>query len=83
MRVFEPTFLDEPPASDARDAAFDEDRDADGYVNNLTSLWCRRPDLYAEFAALRTSLTRSSALTDRDRAVLVTATAPAPVLSTG
>ena len=28
MRVFEPTFLDEPPASDARDAAFDEDRDA-------------------------------------------------------
>ncbi len=68
-------FVDEPPASDARDAAFDEDRNDDGYVNNLTRLWCWRPDLYAAFIALRSSLNDSSALTDRDRAVLVTATA--------
>jgi uncharacterized peroxidase-related enzyme len=74
--VSDPTmFLDEPPASDARDAALDEDRSADGYVNNYTRLWCWRPDLHAEFRALRSSLTDSSALTDRDRAVLVTATA--------
>jgi hypothetical protein len=27
------TFLGEAPASDAKEAAFAEDRDADGYVN--------------------------------------------------
>lgn len=68
-------FLGEPPASEAADAAYDDDREADGYVNNLTRLWCWRPDLHASFATLRGSLNDESALTDRDRAVLVTATA--------
>ena len=68
-------FLGEPPESEAADAAFDEDRAADGYVNNLTRLWCWRPDVYSSFVVLRTSLADASALTDRDRAVLVTATA--------
>jgi uncharacterized peroxidase-related enzyme len=68
-------FLGEPPASEARDAAFNEDLDADGYVNNHTRLWCWRPDLRLAFMELRTSLMGSSALTDRDWAVLVTATA--------
>jgi len=68
-------FLGEPPASEVTDSAFDEDRAADGYVNNLTRLWCWRPDIYTSFAALRTSLTESSVLTERDWAVLVTATA--------
>jgi uncharacterized peroxidase-related enzyme len=68
-------FLDEPPATDARHSAFDEDRDSDGYVNNVTRLWCWRPDLHTAFSALRARLNESSALTDRDRAVLVTATA--------
>jgi uncharacterized peroxidase-related enzyme len=68
-------FLDEPPASEARDAAFDEDREADGYVNNVTRLWSWQPDLAAAFSALRSELMRSSALTDRDWAVLVTSTA--------
>jgi uncharacterized peroxidase-related enzyme len=68
-------FLGEPPASDERDAAFDEDREADGYVNNVTRLWCWRPDLANAFVALRSDLMRSSALTDRDWAVLVTSTA--------
>ena len=67
------TFLDEPPASDAAGAAYQEDRESDGYVNNLTRLWCWRPDIYASFFALRTSLTDAWGLTDRDRAVLVTA----------
>jgi uncharacterized peroxidase-related enzyme len=69
------TFLREPPASDATDAAFDEDRDADGYVNNWTRLWSWRPDLLGAFSELRASLMDSSALADRDWAVLVTATA--------
>jgi len=71
----EATFLHDPPASDAAEAAYDADRDSDGYVWNVTRLWCWRPDLYESFAALRASLMHSSALTDRDWAVLVTATA--------
>lgn len=69
------TFLDEAPASEAKEAAFAEDRDADGYVNNWTRLWCWRPDLLTAFAELRASLMGASSLADRDWAVLVTATA--------
>ena len=68
-------FLDEPPAGEAAGAAYDDDRSDDGYVNNLTRLWCWRPDLLASFAALRASVTDASGLTYRDRAVLVTAAA--------
>jgi alkylhydroperoxidase family enzyme len=68
-------FLDEPSASDEREALYDGDRDADGYVNNHTRLWAWRPDLRASFAALRSGVMGSSALTDRDWALLVTATA--------
>lgn len=68
-------FLGEPPASEATEAAYAEDRDADGYVNNLTRLWSWRPDLLRSFIALRASLMRASALTDREWAVLVTSTA--------
>jgi uncharacterized peroxidase-related enzyme len=64
-------FLEEPPASETTDAAYAADREADGYVNNLTRLWCWRPDLEASFAALRASLRESSALTEREWAVLV------------
>jgi uncharacterized peroxidase-related enzyme len=67
-------FVNEPPASEATEAAYTEDRDADGYVNNVTRLWSWRPDVYMTFAALRASLMESSALTDRDWAVLVTST---------
>jgi uncharacterized peroxidase-related enzyme len=70
-----PMFLGEPPATEARDSAYDEDREADGYVNNVTRLWCWQPDLAAAFTALRSGLMGSSALTDRDWAVLVTSTA--------
>ena len=68
-------FLEEPPAGEAAGAAYDDDRSDDGYVNNLTRLWCWRPDLLASFAALRASVTDASGLTYRDRAVLVTAAA--------
>src|SRR5205085_12613583 len=68
-------FLGEPPASEAADVAFEDDRTSDGYVNNLTRLWCWRPDIYNAFSALQGGLTQASALTKRDRAVLVTTSA--------
>lgn len=45
-------LLGEPPASEAAEAAYDADRDSDGYVWNVTRLWCRRPDVNDSFAAL-------------------------------
>jgi uncharacterized peroxidase-related enzyme len=67
-------FLDEPPANAETEAAYAADRDSDGYVGNVTRLWCWRPDLLTSFAELRVSLMKNSALTDRERAVLVTST---------
>jgi alkylhydroperoxidase/carboxymuconolactone decarboxylase family protein YurZ len=64
-------FLEEPPASETTDAAYAADQEADGYVSNITRLWCWRPDLDASFSALRASLMHSSALTEREWAVLV------------
>jgi uncharacterized peroxidase-related enzyme len=69
------TFLGEPPASAEADIAYDEDRTDDGYVDNVTRLWCWRPDVYTAFATLRASLNDGSELTDRERALLVTAAA--------
>jgi uncharacterized peroxidase-related enzyme len=68
-------FLTDPPASEAASAAFADDLETDGYVSNLTRLWCWRPDVFSSFTVLRASLTDGSELTDRDRAVLVTAVA--------
>jgi uncharacterized peroxidase-related enzyme len=68
------TFLGELPG-EATDAAYAEDLETDGYVWNMTRLWCWRRDFHDSFAALRSSLMSSSALTERDWAVLVTATA--------
>ena len=70
-----PTFLSEPPAGDGIDAAYEADRQGDGYVWNVTRLWGWRPDVYEAFAKLRADLMGSSGLTDRDWAIMVTATA--------
>ena len=75
MTTEQAMFLGEPPPSEAADVAFNEDRTSDGYINNLTRLWCWRPDVYSAFAALQSGLAKGSGLTRRDRAVLVTATA--------
>jgi uncharacterized peroxidase-related enzyme len=73
----EPGFLREPPPSDAVAAVYNADRESDGYVWNVTRLWGWRPDVYESFAALRAALMGSSTLTDREFALLVTATAAA------
>jgi len=68
-------LIEEPPPGEGRDAAYATDRDSDGYVWNVTRLWGWRADINRDFAALRTALMNSSALTDRDWAVMVTAMA--------
>jgi uncharacterized peroxidase-related enzyme len=47
----------------------------DGFVGNVTRLWCWRPDVLESFSALRGQLMRESALSEREWAVLVVATA--------
>ena len=69
------TFLDEPPETGETRALHDADRADGGYVWNVTRLWCRRPDVFESFTALRATLMGASSLTDRDWAVLVVATA--------
>lgn len=77
MSETQSSFLPDPPADDAVEAAYAEDRESDGYVGNLTRVWSWRPDLAGSFAELRAHLTQTSALADRDFAVLVAATAGA------
>ncbi|HVO91004.1 MAG TPA: hypothetical protein VMV45_20880 [Casimicrobiaceae bacterium] len=47
----------------------------DGYVSNLERLWAWRPDAHEAFVAARMALNKSTSLSDRERAVLVCATA--------
>ena len=67
-------FLEDPPPSEEVESDFAADREEDGYVTNGTRLWAWRPGFFGEFRALRNELMQSSALTDRDWAILVTAT---------
>lgn len=67
-------FLREPPETDEVLAAHEAERDSEGYVSNHTRLWSWRIDLDQEFRRLRSGILSSSALTERDFAVLVTAT---------
>ncbi len=68
-------FLHEPPPSAAAEQLFQSDRDDAGFVMNLSRLWAWRPDVCSGFSALRDQLTTQSALSLRERAVLVCATA--------
>jgi uncharacterized peroxidase-related enzyme len=70
-------FLADPPQSPAVTAAYEGDVTSDGYVNNLTRVWCWRPDVLASFQAVRADLLAGSGLSAREVAVLVTATAAA------
>ena len=70
-------FLSDPEIDPAVSAAYEEDRSSDGYVNNLTRVWCWRPDVMASFQTIRADLTASSGLSRLELAVLVTATAAA------
>jgi uncharacterized peroxidase-related enzyme len=71
------SYLPEPPADDAVEATYEEDRASDGYVANVTRLWAWRPDIAESFTQLRSHLMQTSELGDRDFAVLVASTAGA------
>jgi uncharacterized peroxidase-related enzyme len=71
------TFLDDPPVTLPVTVAYDEDIAADGYINNLTRLWSRRPDVLTSFQDLRTEVLTGSTITAREVAVVVAATAAA------
>jgi uncharacterized peroxidase-related enzyme len=70
-------FVSDPPVDAAVAAAYDADLESDGYVNNLTRVWCWRPDVLASFQALRAELLKASGLSAREVAVLTSATAAA------
>jgi uncharacterized peroxidase-related enzyme len=68
-------FLRRAPETDAVRAAHEAERASEGYVSNHTQLWSWRIDLDEDFRRLRNGLMSSSTLSDRELAVLVTATA--------
>jgi len=70
-------FLSAPDSNEATSALYARDLADDGYVGNLTRLWARRPDVFNAFLSVRTLLTEKAALSLRDRALLVCATAAA------
>ena len=70
-------FLPEPPPSDAAATLYADDRADTGYVDNLTRLWCWRPEVLTAFTDVRTLLLSKSRLSATDIAVIVTATANA------
>jgi uncharacterized peroxidase-related enzyme len=69
------SFLAEPPEDEATRRLHESDLSSDGYIGNTTRLWCWRPDTAEAFTALRAALSRASTLSEREFAVLVTATA--------
>src|SRR4051794_29160688 len=69
------SFLAEPPPGPEVEESYERERAASGYVWNKTRLWGWRPDLDAAFADLRSLLMESTTLTERELALLVTATA--------
>jgi len=72
-----PAFVADPPETPAVTAAYDSDIDSNGYVDNLTRVWCWRPDVASSFTGVRSELLDGSTLTERDVAVLVVASAVA------
>ena len=68
-------FISAPDESADSAALYKSSADAEGFVMNFSRAWAWRPDVFAGFATLRQQLTSHSALTRRDLAILVCATA--------
>lgn len=76
--IAEPTHVHFPHAeSDDVNRVYQSSVDSQGFQMNLTKAWAWRPEVFEAFAALRAQLTNDSALSKRDLAVLVSATAAA------
>jgi uncharacterized peroxidase-related enzyme len=68
-------FLSTPSPSEASSALYARDIADDGYVSNSARLWAWRPDVFDAFLNARTLLMEKAALSLRERAILVCATA--------
>lgn len=68
-------FINAPPQSAATEKVYAGSAAAMGFVMNLSKAWAWRPEVFDGFAALRNQLTGQSALSKRDMAVMVCATA--------
>src|SRR4249919_3125120 len=68
------TFLGPAETEDARAMLADQEA-SDGYIANYMKVWAWRPDVFASYVATRGAVVEGSTLTERDLAVLVTATA--------
>ncbi|HMK12284.1 MAG TPA: hypothetical protein VK461_11920 [Acidimicrobiales bacterium] len=69
------TFLEPGPKTEGSEKLFADSLAGDGYVANYLRLWARRPEVFDGYVSTRGRLVEGSTLTDRDLAVLVTATA--------
>ncbi|MBB6183072.1 carboxymuconolactone decarboxylase family protein [Oleiagrimonas soli] len=70
-------FITAPPDSAENAQVYVSSASSFGFVMNMAKAWAWRPDFFEGFVALRSGLTQGSALSKRDVAVLVCATASA------
>jgi uncharacterized peroxidase-related enzyme len=68
-------FLQAAAESEIASRMYQRDLENRGFVMNLSRAWAWRPDVFESFLELRTLLTKTSSLTQRELAVLVCATA--------
>ncbi|MFZ0325098.1 MAG: hypothetical protein WAN48_13340 [Actinomycetes bacterium] len=68
-------FLTEPPEDGGVRALYDGNLADHGYVSNFTRAWAWRPDVLESFLSTRAITADTLGLTEREFAVLVTATA--------
>jgi uncharacterized peroxidase-related enzyme len=64
-------FLQFPADSEGASRIYQKDMESRGHVMNLSRAWAWRPDVMESFLALRTMLTSSSSLSQRELAVMV------------
>jgi uncharacterized peroxidase-related enzyme len=69
------SFLTAPAESAPVEEVFRANRETDGYVPNYVRVWCWRPEVLEAFAKLRADVLADSTLSEREVAVMVTATA--------
>jgi len=66
-------FIADPPMTAAVRAAFDGANAEDGYIPHYVRLWSWRPELAQTFTDLRKSVLTSTTLSERERALTVSA----------
>jgi uncharacterized peroxidase-related enzyme len=70
-------FVSPPPETDDVSQMYRSSAEAQGFLMNLIKAWAWRPEVFTGFGELRAKLMEESALSKRDWAILVSATAAA------